>query len=225
MDTALLEKNRTVIEEDGKELYVIRKIEKPKGKWFYRFCKRSFDLIVSLIGAIVLLPLMLILAIAIKIDSKGPVFYKQERLGLNNKPFMLWKFRSMRTDAESNGAQWASDNDDRCTRVGKKLRLFRFDELPQIYFNILPGNLSIVGPRPERKVFYDEFATYIDGFEQRTYVKPGLTGLAQVNGGYDLKPEEKIVYDLEYIEKRSIWMDIKVMFKTVAVIFSHDGAK
>lgn len=226
MDTSLLDKNiSSTVLDSGETVYEVRIIGEIKPKLLYRFFKRLFDLTVSLVVAILLLVPMLIIAVAIKLDSKGPVFYKQERLGRNGKPFTLWKFRSMRTDAEANGAQWATENDSRCTKVGKFLRLCRADELPQIYFNIIPGNLSIVGPRPERKVFYDEFATYINGFEQRMLVKPGLTGFAQVNGGYDLKPEQKIVYDLEYIENRSLWLDLKIIFKTAAIVFSHDGAK
>lgn len=216
VDCDFVEKNEKII---------VRKIEKPKKKLIYRFLKRCFDFFASLIASLVLLPIMIILAVAIKVDSKGPVFYKQERLGKDGKKFMLYKFRSMRVDAERNGATWASSNDERCTKVGKFIRLVRLDELPQIPFNILVGNLSFIGPRPERKCFYDEFAKYIEGFEQRLYVKPGLSGLAQVNGGYDLKPEEKIVFDIEYIEKRSIWMDIRIIFKTIAVIFKHDGAR
>lgn len=226
MDTSLHEKNiSSTVLESGEIVYEVRVINDLAPKPIYSFFKRLFDLTVSLLAAIILLVPMLIIALLIKIDSRGPIFYKQERLGLNGKPFMLWKFRSMRVDAEANGAQWATENDSRCTKLGKILRLCRADELPQIYFNIIPGNLSIVGPRPERKVFYDDFSTYINGFEQRMMVKPGLTGYAQVNGGYDLKPEEKIVYDLEYIEKRSLGFDLKIIFRTAAIIFTHDGAK
>jgi len=213
------------LEVEKPEKIVIRKIDKPKTKLAYKCAKRIIDFLASLIGSIILIIPMIVIAVIIKLDSKGPVFYKQERLGEDGKPFMLYKFRSMRVDAEANGAQWATDHDERCTKVGAVLRLYRLDELPQIPFNILPGTLSIVGPRPERKVFYDKFATYIDGFEQRLYVKPGLTGLAQVSGGYDLLPEEKIVYDLEYIENRSLKMDIGIIFKTIAVIFDHEGAR
>lgn len=205
--------------------YTIRKIQEPNPRFFYEIGKRIFEIFSSLIASIFLIIPFVLIAIMIKRDSKGPVFYKQERLGKNSKPFMLYKFRSMRTDAERDGAKWASANDDRCTKVGQVLRKYHLDELPQIPFNILPGTLSIVGPRPERRVFYDEFATYIDGFDQRLYIKPGLTGLAQVNGGYELAPQEKIIHDLEYIEHRSAWLDIKILFKTVAIVFNHDGAR
>ncbi len=226
MDTVLQEKNCTeIVDELGNKKYIVRKIDPPKKKFFYAFFKRTFDIVVSLLVSIILLPFMLIIALAIKIDSKGPVFYKQERVGTNGKTFMIYKFRSMIENAEEGGAQWADKDDKRCTKVGKFLRKARLDELPQIPFNILVGNLTFVGPRPERQHFYDEFANYIDGFEQRLYVKPGLSGLAQVNGGYNHKPHEKIVYDIEYIEKRSLWMDFKIILRTVLVVFNHKGAR
>ena len=139
--------------------------------------------------------------------------------------FYMYKFRSMVMNAEQNGAQWSNgEEDDRITALGHVLRQSRLDELPQLW-NILKGDMSFVGPRPERECFYDEFEMYIHGFRQRLCVKPGLTGLAQVRGGYDLRPEEKIVYDMEYIEKQSIGLDWKIIFDTVRVVVSHEGAK
>ena len=167
---------------------------------------------------------MLIIGLLVKLDSKGPAIFRQERLGLHGKPFTMYKFRSMRLDAEENGPQWANKNDERCTKLGKLLRKSRLDELPQVV-NILLGHMSIVGPRPERAYFYDEFEAYIPGFRQRLQVQPGLTGYAQVNGGYDLSPEEKLAYDMEYIEKRCIRLDISCMIKTVRLIFTHEGAR
>ncbi len=208
---------------EHKRLYVVPDI-KPKKKPIYSFIKRTFDIIASLVGCIIAFIPMAIIAIIIRIDSKGPVIYKQERLGLNGKPFMLLKFRSMCIDAEDDGAKWASENDTRCTRIGGFLRKSRIDEVPQL-FNILKGDMSIVGPRPERPFFYEEFEKTIHGFSYRLNVVPGLTGHAQVNGGYDLLPEEKIVYDMEYIEKRSLWLDLKCIFKTIAVVFNYDGAR
>lgn len=189
----------------------------------YRIIKRAFDIVASLIAIILLAIPMAIIAILIKRDSPGPVLYKQERLGKNERPFMVLKFRSMRKDAERGGAQWASENDPRTTKVGAFLRQHRLDELPQ-FFCVLAGSMSLIGPRPERPCFYDEFDKYIDGFRQRMLVKPGLTGLAQVRGGYDLEPEEKIVYDVQYIETRSLIADLKILFETVAVIFNRSGA-
>ena len=123
----------------------------------------------------------------------------------------------MTVDAEKNGAQWAVAQDNRVTRVGSFLRACRLDEIPQ-FWGVIIGDLSIVGPRPERAIFYDEFEKYIHGFKQRLLVTPGLTGLAQVNGGYDLKPAEKIIYDLEYIKNQSLLLDLKIMIKTVKIV-------
>jgi lipopolysaccharide/colanic/teichoic acid biosynthesis glycosyltransferase len=130
----------------------------------------------------------------------------------------------MKVDAEANGAQWAKKNDDRVTKFGKFMRKVRLDELPQL-FNIFLGQMSIVGPRPERPEFYEEFETYIHGFNQRLKVKCGLTGHAQVNGGYDLLPQEKVLLDIEYIKKRSFFFDIKIMFQTIGVIFGRKGSR
>lgn len=204
-------------------VYVIDPVE-VKRKPVYDCIKRGFDILFSLFAMLIVLIPMGIIAAAIKIDSKGPVLYRQERLGLNGKRFTIFKFRSMRIDAEENGPQWADRVDERCTRVGRFLRKCRLDELPQLW-NILRGNMSLVGPRPERPYFYDQFDTYIHGFRNRLAVQPGLTGLAQVSGGYDLKPEEKIVYDMEYIRKRSIRMDLWCIFKTIRLVFTHEGAR
>ena len=203
--------------------YLVPK-EIPNGGNVYKVIKRVLDFICSLLACLILFIPMLVIAIVIKCDSKGSVIYKQERLGKNGKKFNIYKFRTMRMDAEENGPQWALKNDDRCTKVGQKLRNCRLDELPQL-LNILKGNMSFVGPRPERECFYEEFETYIHGFKNRLAVTPGLTGMAQVNGGYDLGPEEKIVYDMEYIKKQSLWLDIKLVFKTVKLVFTHEGAR
>ena len=210
-------------EQKNKQEYYIEPVV-PKRKPVYSFVKRSFDILVSLTAGLLLLIPMGIIALMIRLDSEGPALFKQERLGKNGKAFYMYKFRSMRIDAEKNGPKWADQNDDRCTRRGKFLRKCRLDELPQLW-NIFAGHMSIVGPRPERPFFYDEFETYIHGFRIRLAEQPGLTGLGQVNGGYDLEPEEKIVYDMRYIEERSLWMDLKIMFKTVSLLFSHEGAR
>lgn len=194
-------------------------------KPFYDLGKRIFDILASSLALMVLCIPMLVIAVCIKCSSKGTVFYCQDRLGLNGKKFKIVKFRTMDMDAEINGAQWSSgEEDSRIFPFGYILRKWRADELPQ-FWCILKGDMSFVGPRPERECFYDEFETYIHGFKERLKVKPGLTGLAQVNGGYDLKPEEKIIYDVEYIKTRSMWLDIKLVFRTVKVVFRHEGAK
>ena len=190
----------------------------------YCLVKRIFDIVFAVTTGLVLLVPMLIIGLLVKLDSEGPALYKQERLGWRGKPFIMYKFRSMRVDAEENGPQWAERDDDRCTKFGKFLRKTRLDELPQV-LNILSGEMSVVGPRPERAYFYDKFETYIPNFRDRLQVKPGLTGYAQVNGGYDLLPEEKLVYDMEYIEKQSLWLDLVCMIQTVRLIFTHEGAR
>lgn len=204
-------------------IYEIQPVE-VKPRLMYLAIKRSFDVVTALCAMAVLLVPMLIIALIIKLDSPGPAVFKQERLGKNGKTFAILKFRSMRKDAEENGPQWADKDDDRCTKVGRFLRKTRLDELPQCW-NILKGDMSWVGPRPERACFYDEFETYIHGFRNRLVVRPGLTGLAQINGGYDLKPEEKIVYDMEYIRDRSMKLDLYCIFKTVRLVFTHEGAR
>lgn len=208
---------------DSKTIIVTEKLGQLPPKRMYRLVKRVFDFAVSFTALSVLLLPMLLIALIVWIDTKAFPIYRQKRLGLNEKPFTLLKFRSMRADAEKNGAQWAAAEDPRITRFGRILRATRMDELPQLW-NILIGQMSFVGPRPERPEFYDAFDTYIDGFRQRMLVKPGLTGHAQVNGGYELLPEEKIVFDLEYIKKRSLAFDLKCIYKTVTVIFTHEGA-
>lgn len=190
----------------------------------YLFAKRTFDVVMSLVVLALLAIPMLIIALLIRIDSPGPALFRQERLGKDGRPFTIFKFRSMRVDAEKNGPQWADKDDPRCTKLGRILRKSRLDEIPQLW-NILKGEMSFVGPRPERVCFYEKFETYIHGFSKRLLVKPGLTGYAQVNGGYELKPEEKIVYDIAYIKGQSITLDLWCMFKTVKLVFTHEGAR
>ena len=205
------------------EEYFVDPVQVNKGSVYFA-AKRCFDIICSLVGIGVLLIPMLLIGIVICLDSRGPAIFKQDRLGKNGKPFTIYKFRSMFVDAETDGPQWASPGDKRCTRVGGFLRDSHLDELPQL-FNILKGDMSVVGPRPEREHFYDEFETYIHGFRNRLVVWPGLTGLAQINGGYDLRPEEKIVHDMEYIRRQSLWLDMYCVFKTVRLVFTHEGAR
>ena len=220
MDTALKEKVQV---SDPAAVKTVPEV-KVSGTRGYLLFKRVCDIFVSFGALMVLWFPMVIVGVLIRVDSDGPALFCQERLGKNGRPFTMYKFRSMRMDAELNGPQWASKDDCRCTKVGRVLRKSRIDELPQL-INILRGDMSFVGPRPERACFYDEFEKYIPHFRQRLLVQPGLTGHAQVNGGYELKPEEKIVYDLEYIANRSVKMDLQCLWKTVMVVFSHDGAR
>ena len=206
----------------GSTIQMVKPI--PQQKKLYLITKRAFDIVFSFSGLLVLALPMMIIALLIALDSPGDPIFKQERLGINGKPFFIYKFRSMRLNAEENGPQWANEQDPRCTRVGQILRRTRLDELPQLY-NILRGDMSFVGPRPERAFFYREFEKYIPGFSNRLMVTPGLTGHAQVNGGYSLKPEEKIIYDMEYIENQSIWLDLTCIVKTLRVVLRGEGAR
>lgn len=212
------------VEKTNKQntFYVVR--PQIRDKRTYTVFKRIFDMVISFIGIVVLALPMAIIALAIIIDSNGNPIFRQERLGKNGKPFIMLKFRSMYVDAEKGGPQWADVNDKRCTKLGYYLRKSRLDELPQLW-NILKGEMSFVGPRPERRYFYEEFEKYIIGFSNRLVVTPGLTGYAQVMGGYELKPEEKIVYDMKYIECRSLRMDLMCIMRTIGVVLKKNGAR
>lgn len=187
--------------------------------------KRCFDLIVGLVGMIISLPIIFIFALLIKLTSKGPIFFKQERVGLMGKNFMVVKLRSMYKDAEAKtGAIWAKKDDARITSVGRFMRKTRIDELPQ-FWNVLKGDMSLVGPRPERPVLTEKFSQSFDEFPKRLRIVPGITGYAQINGGYDITPNQKCKLDNYYIEHYSIWFDIKVLFGTVKIVFTGDGAR
>jgi len=179
-----------------------------------RLFKRILDFILSLIAIILLSPAMLIIAVAIKINDGGKIIYKQERLTINAKPFYVYKFRSMVENAEQNGAKLATDHDPRITAVGRFLRKTRLDEIPQ-FFNILKGDMSLVGPRPERPEFTEKYAKEMPEFKFRLKVKAGLTGYAQVMGVYDTTPLDKLKLDLMYIEKYSITLDLRIILMTL----------
>ena len=191
---------------------------------YYLVFKRLFDIVFSLVGLIITSPIILVFTILIKLESSGPIFFLQERVGLNGKYFNVIKLRSMGVDAEKNGAQWAQKNDPRVTRVGAFIRKTRIDEIPQ-FINVLVGDMSLVGPRPERPMFTAKFNEEIPGFVERLKVKPGVTGWAQVNGGYDITPKEKLELDLYYLEYISFRMDLKIIFKTIGIIFTGEGAR
>ena len=189
---------------------------------------RSFvHWMVAFIGAIMSLPLVLITAILIKLESRGPVFYKQERVGKNGRTFVLMKFRSMRVDAEQDGPVWASKGDSRTTRVGRVIRKVRVDEIPQ-FWNILKGEMSFVGPRPERPHFVAQLAEEIPFYQQRHLIAPGLTGWAQIKYPYGASIEDarqKLQYDLFYIKNQSLFLDAIVLFETVKIILFGRGAQ
>lgn len=187
--------------------------------------KRLEDLVLSLLGIVITLPLFLFVTICIKCCDGGPVFYAQERSGLRGKPFKMIKFRSMVVDAEKEtGAVFAKENDCRITKIGRFLRASRIDEIPQ-FFNILAGSMSLVGPRPERPVFVEEYSGKFPEYRCRMQVKPGLTGLAQVKGRYTTSVKNKIKFDLMYIMNYSLWLDIKILAETVKVVLKGEQAK
>lgn len=185
-----------------------RPLEQP----FNRLLKRSLDLLIALLGLLLLWPLILLLALAIKLDSHGPIFYRQERISRDGQLFMMLKFRTMHLQAEQEtGPIWACQNDPRTTRLGAWLRRSSLDELPQL-LNILGGSMSFVGPRPERPHFVSQFAAEIQDYNLRHQVKTGLTGWAQINGlRGDTSIEERIRHDLYYLENWSLWLDLQII--------------
>jgi len=183
--------------------------------------------LVALIGAILSLPIVLLTAALIKLESRGPVFYKQERIGKNGRTFVLTKFRSMRVDAEQDGPVWASKRDSRTTRVGRVIRKVRIDEIPQ-FWNILKGEMSFVGPRPERPHFVAQLAEEIPFYEQRHLIAPGLTGWAQIKYPYGASIEDarqKLQYDLFYIKNQGLILDAIILFETIKIILFGRGAQ
>ena len=188
------------------------------------FIKRAMDIVISLIGIVIASPFMILIALAIKLYDRGPVLYKQERLTKDGKPFMIYKFRSMSVHSEDQGARLAAKGDARVTPVGRVIRAIHFDELPQL-FNILKGEMSVVGPRPERKVIADQYTEEIPEFVLRLKVKAGLTGYAQVYGKYNTTPYDKLKLDLTYIENYSVWMDVKILFLTFKILFQKENTE
>lgn len=181
--------------------------------------------IVAMMGGLISLPFAIVTAILIKVDSTGPILYKQERVGKNGQPFTLMKFRSMRTDAENAGPVWASPDDDRTTRVGKVIRKLRIDEIPQ-FWNIFRGEMDFVGPRPERQHFVSQLAQEIPYYEQRHLIAPGLTGWAQIKYPYGASIEDarqKLQYDLYYIKNQSLVLDAIILFETIKIILFGRG--
>lgn len=193
-------------------------------KWYYAFIKRTIDILFSGMGLVILSPMLLIVAACIKLYDGGPVFYKQIRLTKGHKEFEIYKFRSMIVDAEKNGARLAAQNDNRITPIGKVIRATRVDELPQL-INILKGDMTLVGPRPERPEIEDVYLKEIPEFGMRLKVKAGLTGYAQVFGKYNTSPEDKLKLDLLYINQRSLLLDFKLIFYTIKIIFIPEATE
>ncbi len=225
-----------------------------------RLTKRLTDVVIASIMLVCLAPVMLLVAIAVKLTSRGPIIFSQTRVGLNyrkkrpdrrkpqldsgselgedrrkgprrgdagyGKPFVLYKFRTMRTDAEKNGAQFAQKNDPRVTSIGRFMRKTRLDELPQLW-NVLKGDMSLVGPRPERPEFIEKLSDQVPGYLHRLGLKPGLTGIAQVVNGYDNNIESfkrKVALDLLYLQNCCFWNDFKILFRTIKVVLTGSGA-
>lgn len=202
-------------------------MELTKARPLYQRVKRVIDIAFVVLASPLLLPAFLILAILIKLDSPGPVFYLQERIGEGNIPFRMIKFRSMYVDAEADGAQVTAKDDPRITRVGRFMRRFRIDEWPQLW-NVLIGEMSLIGPRPEQVVFAREYEKEIPGYSCRHLVKPGITGWAQVQHGYAAGTDDtrtKLEYDLYYIKNMSIWLDLSILIRTIGIVLTGNGAR
>jgi exopolysaccharide biosynthesis polyprenyl glycosylphosphotransferase len=202
------------------EMGAVRAVERP-----YAIAKRGLDLAMAIGLGLAILPLLPVIALAIKLDSAGPVLYSQRRVGLGGRVFRIYKFRTMRQDAEQNGAVWAAEKDPRITRVGRYMRRARLDELPQLW-NVLKGEMSFVGPRPERPEFTRQLAEALAGYDKRHAVKPGLTGWAQVCYRYTSSIKDtraKLEYDLFYVKHASLRLDLAILRRTIGVVIGMRG--
>ena len=191
------------------------------------FAKRALDVGVASLLVVLSAPLALLVALAVRLTSPGPAVYRQTRVGLGGEPFTVLKFRSMRADAELDGAQWAEEDDPRTTAVGKYLRRFRIDELPQLW-NVLRGDMTMVGPRPERPEFVGELTQAVPFYEPRHLTRPGLTGWAQVSAGYAASLDDarlKLSYDLYYLKHRGTALDLAILLRTAGVVLRGTGAR
>jgi exopolysaccharide biosynthesis polyprenyl glycosylphosphotransferase len=192
-----------------------------------RVIRRARDIAGSLLLLVLTLPMLLLVACLIKLDSRGPVLYRQDRVGLHGRVFSLLKFRSMRVDAEAGGPCWAAERDPRGTRIGALIRRCRIDELPQLV-NVLRGEMSLVGPRPERPYFVQHLARVIPNYNERTNVRPGITGWAQVNYPYGASVEDariKLTYDLHYLRNQSLMFDNRILAATIKVVLFRIGGR
>ena len=216
---------RVPVEHIGDDWSLVLPLDHAAIGGFWPFLKRTMDILISGIGLIILALLFPLLALAIYIDSPGPIFYTQERVGKGGRIFRIFKFRSMVPGAEENGAVWAEENDPRVTRVGRFLRRTMIDELPQ-FINVLRGDMSIVGPRPERPIFADQLAEQIPFYRARHAVKPGMAGWALINYGYSSSVRDALVklqYDLYYIKHQSLALDMFILLKTIGAMLSFRG--
>jgi exopolysaccharide biosynthesis polyprenyl glycosylphosphotransferase len=198
-----------------------------RSRAFAAATRRTIDIVIALGMLASVAPLLLIVALLIKVDSRGPVLYRQERLGLNGRRFTILKMRTMYTDAEAHGPQWAATRDPRVTRIGRWLRLSRIDELPQL-FNVIEGSMSLIGPRPERPHFVEQLAPIIPHYKERLSIRPGITGWAQVNHPYAASigdARQKLLFDLYYLQHRSFRLDVRILMETVRVVLTLNGAR
>ena len=194
---------------------------------WYEVSRRTLDVIGSLLLLAFTLPLLLLVAFLIKVNSTGPVLYRQSRVGLHGRIFTMLKFRSMRVDAEAAGPRWATNRDPRMTRIGAFIRATRLDEVPQL-LNVLRGEMSLVGPRPERPHFVQQLAAIIPRYNERTHVLPGITGWAQINYPYGASVEDaraKLAFDLFYINNRALLLDLRILLRTIPVVLFRIGAR
>lgn len=202
----------------------MKNVKRKDPHYIYELCKRGFDILFCLTVLLFVTPIIIIFCIAIMIESPGSCIYTQKRVGKNMRCFTVYKLRSMYKNSEKQGAVWAEKEDDRVTKVGKIMRRNRIDEIPQL-INILKNDMSLIGPRPERPEFVQKFIKEIPRYKERFKVKSGLTGLAQVEGGYELTPREKLIKDIYYIENKSFWLDFLIIIKTVVVVLTGKGAR
>lgn len=210
--------------ETADEHDFVTKLDQPFHHIYLPF-KRLFDLIFATLLMIPASIIILIFMILVKLETPGKCFYSQERVGLMGQSFKVTKLRSMYSDAEKkSGAMWAKKEDPRVTRIGHFMRKTRVDELPQLW-SVIKGDMSLIGPRPERPMFTQQFSEDIDGFEQRLLVKPGLSGYAQVHGGYDDTPAQKLANDMYYIEHFGVLTDVGIFFETIRVVVTGYGAR
>ena len=205
-------KNDSVVSDTGECVAVA-------GTSGYLICKRFADLVFALAAGVIFLIPMLIIGVLVKLDSKGPAIFKQERLGQDGRPFVIYKFRSMVENAEADGPKWAEVNDNRCTRLGRILRKSRLDELPQL-INIIKGDMSFIGPRP---LLVKYLPLYSEHQRKRHLVRPGLSGLAQVSGRNVLNWQDRLNLDVEYVHNISLALDIKVFFMTISAVLKREG--
>jgi exopolysaccharide biosynthesis polyprenyl glycosylphosphotransferase len=205
--------------------WFLREIDISNKRYFWCM-KRAADIVVSLVGLCLALPLFPFLALLIKLDSRGPIFYSQQRIGRGNVPFRAWKLRTMVDGADRNNVHWTTSNDDRITRVGRIVRKTRLDEVPQL-FNILKGEMTLIGPRPEAVSLAEMYAKEIAYYLERHMVTPGITGWAQINYPYGNSIEDtrqKLMYDFYYIKNRSVVLDLMIFLRTIRIMLTGKGA-